>query len=311
MRKKANHCPACKSQIEPGWKFCLACGEILHEEAIEQPADPLALTPRQEKAYRKGKIRCWQCNEKLNHPSPACPKCGADLLNPRRAGATSDIKDPGGSLSNLPLPVLVLFILMGVAVIGGVGFLMSASNQSGASENAEGFQMPSLPDISLDSIFGDDHAAAVEVPAGIDVKATEGRAITVDDSGAITVRIDGKDVNVRLAGVSDKFVDDCRGGKALARIRRILTEGAVVWVYLDGNGPIEVKSGLAEQSVYIWQVDPATDKIRFVNQEVIASGDAELQATVLTDQAPAPELVSAAERAKEKERGRFAEGACN
>ncbi len=313
MRKKSNLCPNCKVSTEPTWKFCLACGEVLIEDVVEVEFDPSYVSPRQEKAYKKGKVRCWQCNEKLKEHTPACPTCGADLLNPKDAVKKFESVEPKGVIGNLPMWMILAFALMGVVTLAGLGYSMyMGGNKSEASENAEngGFKLPSLPDIDFGSLFGDSEQAS-PVPDGIPSAAVEGRAISVSDDGLIVVRINGHDIDVRLAGVPEDFASECQGDKGLARVKRILSTGAVVYLHLDQVGRLVTNEDYDTQSVYIWEEDPGTGKVRFVNEEVLAGGEAGIVTPVLTDFEPAADLIAAAQRAKDKERGRFAPGACS
>lgn len=313
MRKQRNLCPTCKSATEPSWKFCLACGEILIEDEIAVEYDPSYITPKQEKAYRKGKVKCWQCNEKLTQHSPACPACGADLLNPKAAVKKFESVEPKGVIGNLPMWMILAFALMGVVTLAGLGYSMYVSgNKSEASEGAEeeGFKLPSLPSIDFGGLFGESDKKPT-VPDGIPTAATEGRAISVGEDGLIVVRINGANVDVRLTGVSDDFVTDCMGDKGLARTRRILESGSVVYVHLDAVGSLTAAENMEPQRVFIWEVDSETGKIRYVNEEVIAGGEAKLVATELIDFVPADDLVAASKRAQDKLRGRYEPGACN
>jgi hypothetical protein len=93
-------------------------------------------------------------------------------------------------------------------------------------------------------------------------------------------------------------------------MRRILVEGEAIWVLLDDRGRLITDASAGTQSVYLWAVNPETDEIRFVNEELLAGGEANLVATILQDVPPATELVAAHERAIEKQRGMFEPGAC-
>lgn len=306
MRKNRNLCPNCKVATEPGWHFCLACGQVLIEEVDETPPDPRVLTPRQEKAYRKGKVRCWQCNGKLREPSPACPSCGADLLSPRVSRPKVENAEPTGMISNLPLPMLIAFALMAALTVASMGYLLSGTNSSRASDG-DGFPLSDLPSRILGSLFEDDEPF---VPDEVPGNAIEGRTMSVSDDGIVLVRVEGHDVDVRLAGISLDFSADCQGDKGLNRMNRILTEGSVVYVLLDNLARLSVRGNAETQSVYIWHYDPETKEVRYVNRELVAGGEAELQPTVLTDIPAAADLIAASARAQEKQRGRYAPGAC-
>jgi hypothetical protein len=309
MRKLRDVCPNCKTLTEPGWKFCLACGEVLIPEVEETPPDPLALTPKQERAYKRGKVKCWQCGVKLSEPALACPSCGADLLHPKEKLRAQASAEPKGVIGNLPMGMLVIFLLAGIVVIGGLGYLMySNGNDSHASE--DGDTSWSFPEIDLGALIGDD-SPTNELPDDMPSGAREARVVSVAGDGSILVKVNGEQVDVHLAGIARDFSGQCQGDKGLARIRRILTDNTLVYIYLDGKTSFVPQESVDSQPVYIWAYDPADNDFRFVNEEVIAGGEAELQPTILKGKGPAGDLVSAGKRAIDKERGRYEAGACD
>ena len=83
----------------------------------------------------------------------------------------------------------------------------------------------------------------------------------------------------------------------------------MVYVLLDGKGRLGTKSD-TPQAVYIWRMDIDGGKLRFVNQELIASGEAEFIPVILSEHEAGVSLSRAGQRAQDKQRGRYAEGAC-
>ncbi len=309
MRKLRSTCPNCKTPTEAGWKFCLACGEVLIPDVVEVPADPLALTPKMERAYKRGKVKCWQCGVKLAEPALSCPSCGADLLNPKDKLKVRTSAEPKGVIGNLPPGMLIIFLLAAVLMIGGMGYMMYQNgNDSRASE--DGGSSWSFPEIDLGGLFGDDspsNALPDDIPSG----AREARVVSVADDGGILLKLKSEEVDVHLAGISTDYVRDCQGDRGLARVRRILAANTLVYVYLDGATTFLPEASEESQPVYLWAYDPADNDVRFVNEEVIAGGEAVLQPTVLKGKGPAGDLTAAGKRAVANERGRYEAGACD
>jgi hypothetical protein len=194
-------------------------------------------------------------------------------------------------------------------VLGGAGAVMLAP-RLGLSESDEGFPWSSLSGIQIPRIFGDDDVSAGDKPEGVVANASEARVASVADDGLIRLRIDGQEIDVYLAGTSSGFVTQCLGDKALARVRRILVDESIVFVALDGRGEVSPSPKVATQSVYLWQYNPGTGKVRFVNQELLGGGEVAYTNVKLKDSEPGKALAAANERAKDKERGRYEPGAC-
>jgi hypothetical protein len=93
----------------------------------------------------------------------------------------------------------------------------------------------------------------------------------------------------------------------------VLPKGAVVYVLLDGEERLGATSaaGPHPQFVYLWRVDVEANKARYTNEEVIASGEAEFVPVTLSDHPAVQKLERASQRASEKQRGRYAPGACS
>ncbi len=309
MPKLQSVCPNCKTPTESGWKFCLACGEMLIPDVVEIAPDPLALTPKQERAYKRGKVKCWQCGVKLTEPALACPSCGADLLNPKAKLKVRKSAEPKGVIANLPAGMLVIFLIAAVVMVGGLGFLMySNGNNSQASDGSESSW--SWPDIDLGGLFGDDQAG-IALPDDMPSGAREARVVSVGDDGVIVLHVNDEEVDVYLAGIAPGYVGECAGDRGLARVRRILAENTLVYVHLDGATTFVPEADAEAQPVFIWAYNATDNNFRFVNEEVIAGGEAALQPTVLKGNGPPADLVAAGKRAVDKERGRYEAGACD
>jgi hypothetical protein len=95
----------------------------------------------------------------------------------------------------------------------------------------------------------------------------------------------------------------------MARIDRVLTEDAEIYVAHDGAGAITA-SDEPMPPVFIWREDPNTGKIRYLNQELIASGETDFDDVRSEASDSGAALYSAWMRAQQKQRGRFEAGAC-
>jgi hypothetical protein len=309
--KRDNVCPKCKAPVEPNYLFCLACGEELPAPAEgARPPEPVERLRKDD-----SKHTCWQCHARLDNLSPTCPTCGADLISLREQSKPSKRKKQPKQEKIEPahapkrrswLRVATLLLLF--VVLGGAGWVMLAPKDG--STEVGGFSLPTLSDIQIPRIFGDDDVSAGEKPEGVAPDATEARVVSVADDGLIRLRIDGQQIDVFLAGTSPSFVTQCLGDKALARVRRILVDESIVFVALDGTGAVNPSPKVATQSVYLWQFDPGTGKVRFANQELLRSGEVAYAKVKLKDSEPGKALIAANERAKAKERGQYEPGAC-
>lgn len=309
MRMRKRQCPQCQSPTEAGYRYCLACGLELPAETA--PAEEIEKTARADaRAYRTGKIRCWQCDAKLAQPSPACPTCGADLVYPRRSRTTPDQKPPDGKRVRLSRPRIAIVVLVTVLVLSGLTFLVVHTGfQSGAREN----ELVSLPGLVDPDVAGGDEATrdGVEAPAGIPEGALEVVALAVNANGTIQARVQGQEITLSLVGVADEFVSACLGEIALARLKRIVPPGSTLFILPDREGNIDPKNDIGLQPVYLWSYDAETTRIRFANEEMIASGEVEFPGVDLIDSGPAKNLTSAAARAKDNFRGRYEADACS
>lgn len=304
MRLKRALCPHCQAQVEPSYRFCLACGEVLSQDELTiAPVEPAV--PR----TRRGKYVCWQCRAKLDTLTPACPQCGAELDKPRQ-GKKQEVVESNGIIGNISLPMFLLFLVFGVVLLGGGALTMSPRGGSSDGEGG-GFSLPSIADIPIPRLFGDDQASAGDKPAGVVANAQEARLVSVADDGLIRIRIEGEVIEVTLAGMSPNFAGQCLGEKALARVRRILVDESILFVALDGKGDVRASSRVATQSLYIWQYAPETAKVRFANEELLGGGEVAFRAVELDESEPGIDLARAAERAETKGRGRYEPGACD
>ena len=311
-QKRENVCPKCKAPVEPSYLFCLACGEELPAPPEgARPPEPVE-SPRKAEAART----CWQCHAKLDSYPPTCPTCGADLISSRDEAKPSRRKKQPKQEKVKPVRAAkrrsglrAVTVLLLLVVLGGAGAVMLGP-QLGLTEGEEGLSWSSLSGITIPRIFGDDGVTAGDKPKGVAPDATEAQVDSVADDGLIRLRIDGQVIDVYLAGTSPSFVTQCMGNKALARVRRILVEESIVFVALDGAGAVSSSPKVATQRVYLWQYDPETGKVRFLNQELLVSGEVEYSKVKLKDSEPGMALIAADERAKVKERGRYQPGAC-
>lgn len=83
--EKANVCPHCGAELEPGTKFCASCGGEIGavEKAAAPSAAPAAEKPAEKPAPKPGKIpwgECPACGGEWPPESNECKKCKATAL---------------------------------------------------------------------------------------------------------------------------------------------------------------------------------------------------------------------------------------
>jgi hypothetical protein len=306
MARSQNQCPVCKAEAGPGYRYCLACGAELNpgaEYAEPQPEPEAAPEPKPEKKWGRKK-------KEAVAPAPSAPEAysysyaayaaieGPPEVNPKAK------KRSGGRLRGF-----LLFLLL---IAGAVGGMMYWNDHPTIAEGRipgriswEAVRDGDLGNAWITTEESTKQALLAQVPAG----AVEATVTQVSTDGLVTIELRSRDVPVRLAGVSVDFALQCLGEKGVDRVGRALPEGAVVYVLLDGDGRVNTKAE-GEQSVYIWRMDIEGKKLRFINQELVASGEAEFVPVVLSNEDPAISLNRAWMRAQDKQRGRYAEGAC-
>jgi hypothetical protein len=299
--KREQLCPHCQAPVESAYRFCLACGEELPlPNGRATPPEPVEIA----KASDANRT-CWQCQASLDGSLPTCPNCGAALNRSRKE--TKQPKEKRAEPTHAParrswLKVATVLLIILALVGGGALMLAPKADEDGGLLSFSGITVP--------RIFGDDDAAAGEKPAGVAANASEARVIDVGDDGQVRLRIGTNEFEVALAGTSPSFVRQCLGEKALARVRRILIAESIVYVAPDGSGTLTPSGQIATQSAYIWHYDPGSGKVRFANQELLGGGEAAYKAVKMAESEAGKALAAASERAKVKERGRYAPGAC-
>ena len=204
--------------------------------------------------------------------------------------------------------LLVLLVLVG----GAVGGMMYWNEHPSNAEDQITWESISEFDFSRVTELweGKEAEIAPDLLAAIPDGAVEARAIGVAQDGAVMLSVDGEDVIVMLAGVPFDFTEQCLGDKGLARLRRILPEDAVVYMLPDSASPDSMGGGVGPQTAYVWSVDADAQRVRYANQELLSSGEAEFMPVMLGSTDAGRQLSQAAERAQQKGRGRYEAGAC-
>jgi len=300
MRRNRNQCPNCNAEIGPNYQFCLACGAELNPADLPEPEaefspEPAPVPEPKKKRGRKEKTL-------KVHPVAGVPYSYAEAAAQFEASQLESRKrQSGGRLRFL----LVLLLLVSGAV-GGMMYLNE--HPSTASDHISWTAITEL-DFANVWIDSNDELAALreKLPAG----AVEARANGVADDGMVNLQVDGKDIVVRLAGVPETFAAQCLGDKAIGRLNRVLPNGAVVYVLVDGEGRLNAKSNGAPPAVYLWMVDSDAGRVRYANYELISSGEAEFTEVTLGSSEAGQDLRRASERAQGKQRGRYGSGACS
>ena len=306
MARSLNQCPACKAEAGPGYRYCLACGAELNPDAVyvEPEPDPEPV-PEPEKKKRGRKQKAEPAA-----PAPTSPEAysysyasyaaieGPPEVNPRAK------KRSAGRLRG--------FLLFLILVGGAVGAMFYWNEHPTIAEG----RIPGR--ISWEAVrdgdFGNawistEEAKKQELLAQVPSGAVEGTVTSVGEDGLVTIQFRSRDVTVRLAGVPVDFSAQCLGDKGVGRVGRALPDGAVVYVMLDGEGKLSTKAD-SPQPVFIWSMDLDGGKLHYVNQELIASGEAEFVPVTLSNHDAGVGLSRAGQRAQDKQRGRYAEGAC-
>ncbi|HET7056837.1 MAG TPA: hypothetical protein VFI12_10265 [Thermomicrobiales bacterium] len=235
---------------------------------------------------------------------------------PSTAATSMAVVDaPDGSGKNKSGGRLRLLLVLLLLLAGGVSGMMYWNEHPSSASGRVNWD--ALTEFDFANVWnptddateaGTDSDLMAQIPEG----AVQARAISVAEDGLITIRYKGKNTDVRLAGVPADFADQCLGAKGVARLDRILPKGAVIYVLLDGEerlGATEA-DGPHPQFVYLWRVDADANKVRYANQELVVSGEAELAPVTRFDHPAAQQLEQASMRATEKQKGRFGSGAC-
>jgi hypothetical protein len=307
MARFQKQCPNCKAETGPNYRFCLACGAELRSEADLPQPEPV---PAPKPARKNRKSNEPAAFEAAQPPSAYSYSFGAPPPTEATPLAVIDPPTKVGKKSGSRMRLLLLLLLLVVGAIGGMMYWNDhPSNASG------GVNWTALTEFDFANVWnkpeGTAEAANKDPMATIPADAVEARAIAVADDGLITIRYKGKDIKARLAGVPVDFSEQCLGGKGVGRLQRVLPKGAVIYVLLDGDGRLGAASSDGPQQVYLWRVDAEANKVRYANQELIASGEAALAPVVSSDHSAAQALEQASVRAIEKQKGRFGSGACS
>ena len=288
MRRSRNECPNCKAVVAPNYRFCLACGAELPESVIQ------ADIPEPEPAPVTKKSRGRKRDAK---PAADAPTVQFPYLQDTAPQTT---KRSSGRLRSL----LLLLVLVGGAV---GGMLYWNEHQTDAAQKITWDEISALDYMS---IWEKLERSRQGRPEGVPPTSIETRAVGVADDGTIMLSLDGAEFPVQLAGVPADFAFQCLGEKALKRLNKVFPEDAVVYVLLDGKGRLKSTSSGGLQSVYLWGVESDSGKVRYANEELIASGESEFEAVTLRASDAGKDLSSALKRAQTKERGRYQPGAC-
>lgn len=200
---------------------------------------------------------------------------------------------------------LILFVaILGGAAIGGMFYWND--QQTNAANKITWAEVQAL---DYEGIWNKLNRSEFVRPVGVPTDAVAARFVQMNDNGTITIRIDSEEMDVHLAGVPTDFGNQCLGDKALARLSRILEPDVVVFVAHDGQGTLSDASDDVPP-VYLWRWDNASNKLRYANSELIASGEVDYLEVNLDGSPAGVDLGRAWLRAQEKERGRYAPGAC-
>ena len=301
MRRNRNECPVCNAETGPGYHFCLACGAELEPsddgfEMVPTPGIPQAESGKKKRGRREKKAKDGFVTVPESY-TEAAAAFEASMGGSKR-------KRSGGHLRFL----LVLLVLVG----GAVGGMMYWNEHPSNAEDQITWERISEFDFShvTELWEGDQAEIGPDLLANIPSGAVEARAIGVAQDGAVMLRVDGNDVIVMLAGVPFDFTEQCLGDKGLARLRRILAEDTVVYMLPDSASPVTTDGGVGPQTAYVWSVDADAKRVRYANQELLSSGEAEYMPVTLDTSDAGRQLLQASQRAQQKGRGRYEAGAC-
>jgi hypothetical protein len=292
--RRSNKCPKCQAQIEPAYRFCLVCGAVLNSEA--EPAPPPSVAAKPEAKGKRG--------QKKPADKSISQMISSDftyIQQPAEVAAVPKSRSSGG------LRVILMLLILVTGAIGGM--IYWNENQTNAEDKITWEQISDLDYAGVWDRISNSSGTAGAYPKGVPSRAVESTVEGIAEDGTISVSIDGEMRTVRLAGIPQNFAEQCFGDKALARIGRVLAEDAVVYVAHDGPGKIS-SSPESVPAVYIWREDPKSGKVRYINEELIASGETDLVAVTLATSDPGVDLTRALERAKAKQRGRFGPAVC-
>lgn len=203
------------------------------------------------------------------------------------------------------LQFILFVLLLGGAAFGGMW--LWNDNQTDAANKITWEEVQALDYQGIWDKLNQNSEMAI--PVGVPADAVAARFVSLGDDGTISVKVDDAVMHVRLAGVPMGFVDQCLGDQAVARLNRILVVDEVVFVSLDGQGTLG-SAGDETQPVYLWRKDPASGKVRYANEELLASGEVDYTEVFMDHSDPGVDLGRAWLRAQQKQRGRYAPGAC-
>jgi hypothetical protein len=298
MRRNRDQCPNCSADVGPNYQFCLACGTELNLSDLPDPEPeptPQAAPAPVKKQKRKDK------RLKVT-PVPGVPYSYAEAAAAYEVSQSESRKKRSSGRLRL---VLMLAILVG----GAVGAMMYWNEHPSSASGRISWTAVTEFDFANIWIDNTDEAMAA-LRKNIPAAAIEAQANGVADDGMVSLQVDGKNVVVRLAGVPETFAAQCLGDKAISRLNRVLPSGAVVFVMVDGEGRLGVNNAEAPPAVYLWMVDPDAGRVRYANQELISSGEAEFAEVTLSTGEVGEDLRRASARAQEKQRGRYKAGSC-
>ena len=300
--RNASRCPKCQARVEPGYRFCLVCGAQLAggTEPVEDPVAPVVPEPALKSKGRWGK----KSKESSPAEKPIAEMIAADFTYIRPVEPAAGGKSSGSS-GAMRFALMLLILVAGA--VGGTMYWNS--NQTNAKDKITWDRIAEYDYAGIWDRIGNGASPGMTNPEGIPSRAVKATVVDVAADGTIFVEINDTTYDVRLAGVPADFAGLCLGDKAMARIGRVLEEGAVVYVALDGKGKV---TSTAEPlpAVYIWRDHEEAGKIRYLNEELILSGETGLVAVTLASSEPGKDLVRAQKRAEEKLRGRYGAAAC-
>jgi hypothetical protein len=290
-------CPKCQAKIEPGYRFCLVCGASLEfqPQPAQQPKE--AKAPAEPRSKRAGK---------KSPEAPISQMIASDFTYIRPDESAGHAKSNRSGKSSRWRALLVLLILVAGA-IGGTTYWNQ--NHTKAEDKITWERISTYDYAGVWDRISDRSGKAGSDLKGIPGGAVKATVASIAEDGTIAIVLDGDRQTVRLAGIPEDFAGLCLGDRAMARIDRVLTEDAEIYVAHDGAGAITA-SDEPMPPVFIWREDPNTGKIRYLNQELIASGETDFDDVRSEASDSGAALYSAWMRAQQKQRGRFEAGAC-
>lgn len=293
MRRNRNQCPECGAEIAANYRFCLGCGRMLDPADVPDPEPE----PSPEKRKKRGR-----------RESPEPHPIVTDTYTYVMPAVTAPAPIPETKRSTGRLRFVLVLAMLASGAIGGM--LYWNEHPSTASDHVSWTAVRDLDFANIWIDSGDGAAVEADLRKNIPTEAIEARANGVADDGMVSLNLNGEDLIVRLAGVPETFAAQCLGDRAVNRLNRVLSPGAVIYVLLEGDGQLDATSAEAPPSAYLWMVDADAGRVRFANQELIASGEAEFIAVEGSESVVGQALERASERAQGKQRGRYQSGSC-